>query len=350
MLKKYGIMLIGCGHIGEEHISDIYYRDNIRIVAVVDNSIQKAQLFAKKYGAEHYGTDYHKFLNDSLDIVIIATYTDSHYSILTDCLNAGKHVLCEKPIACDIQTGIQFYKAVKGSKSKVLISHILRHNKTYQKVAQLIQDGVIGNLKLIRMVQNHHTKSWNRYKRLLNDCSPLVDCGVHYIDVMQWFTQSNVCEVSGFATKIDKDAPRENFGMLQVKLENGCVGYYEVSWSPNSASQNMKEFIGEKGRISIELVGNRFLDREEGDKISIYHSDTGSYETINCETKYKDMYKQLSVLIGMIENDSVESPTIEDVFSAFYVAIQAEYAIKTKQVLNIDSRLFLENSLRDADI
>ena len=52
MDKIYGVVLIGCGHIGEEHIAQIYYRDNIRIVAVVDADEQKARLFAMKYGAD----------------------------------------------------------------------------------------------------------------------------------------------------------------------------------------------------------------------------------------------------------------------------------------------------------
>ena len=102
MCKKYGVLLIGCGHIGEEHISDIYYRDNIQMIAVVDKRIEIAEKFARKYGVKHYGTDYHTFLNEEVDIVIVATYTDTHYQILCDCLVAGKHILCEKPIAKDL--------------------------------------------------------------------------------------------------------------------------------------------------------------------------------------------------------------------------------------------------------
>ena len=74
MKKKYGVMLIGCGHIGEQHIKEIYYRDNIHIVAVADQNLERASAFARRYGASHYGTDYHAFLNHpKLDIVIIAS-------------------------------------------------------------------------------------------------------------------------------------------------------------------------------------------------------------------------------------------------------------------------------------
>ena len=100
MNKRYGVVLIGCGHIGQEHIEDIYFRDNIRVVATVDTREEQARLFARRYGADHYGTDYRPFLRlPETDIVIIATYVNTHLSILRDCLEAGKHVLCEKPLA-----------------------------------------------------------------------------------------------------------------------------------------------------------------------------------------------------------------------------------------------------------
>ena len=101
--KRYGVMLIGCGHIGQQHIEDIYYRDNIKVVACVDFNEAVARQFASRYGGEwdaKYGTDYKPFLSDpELDIVIIATYAETHLPIMRDCIAAGKHVLCEKPIA-----------------------------------------------------------------------------------------------------------------------------------------------------------------------------------------------------------------------------------------------------------
>lgn len=138
-MKKYGVLLIGCGYIGLQHLRDIYYRDNICIAAVVDQDEAAARMAAKKYGAKAYGTDYQRFLTDEgIDIVIIATYTASHLSILKDCLAHSKHVLCEKPIAATLADGEAFVEAVKAASSKVLVAHILRHNQSYRKVRELI--------------------------------------------------------------------------------------------------------------------------------------------------------------------------------------------------------------------
>ncbi|NJP41328.1 Gfo/Idh/MocA family oxidoreductase [Oscillospiraceae bacterium HV4-5-C5C] len=346
MTKKYGVMLIGCGHIGEEHIADIYFRDNIRIEAVVDQNEARARLFAAKYRARQAAVDYRTLLDDpAIDIVIIATYADTHLDILRDCLQAGKHVLCEKPLTPDLASGLAFYRLVKQASSKVLIAHILRHNRSYQKIAELIQSGAIGRLRLMRMVQNHHAKDWPRYQRLMADCPPVVDCGVHYIDVMQWVTGAQVREVSGMGCRIDPDAVRDNYGMIQLQLDNGCIGYYEAGWSRSLAAQNLKEFIGETGRISLTLRDNRADNREEGDLLTVYHQGSGEYQTLNLPSKYKDMYAQLCRLIEMIEQDEPGNPTIDEAFSAFYVAIEAEQAILTGQPRQVSYRRFLQAEL-----
>lgn len=96
-MKQYGILLIGCGHIGEAHIADIYYRENIRIIAVVDTDIEKAKMFQRKYAAVYCSTDYHDYLfRNDVDIVICATYVDTHLTILKDCIMAKKCIFCAK--------------------------------------------------------------------------------------------------------------------------------------------------------------------------------------------------------------------------------------------------------------
>lgn len=335
-MKTYGIMLIGCGHIGQEHIEDIYFREEFTVEAVVDRDPELAAAFRHRYGARVDGTDYRQFLAlPEIDIVIIATYADSHLSILRDCLAAGKHVLCEKPIAKTLEDGREFCRLVETSRSKVLIAHILRHNRSYQTVAELIRGGAIGQLRLMRMVQNHHAMNWQRYKRLMEDCPPIVDCGVHYLDVMQWVSGSKIAQVSGISTRLDADAPCDNFGMIHVRLENGCIGYYEAGWGRNISAQNIKEFVGDAGRITLTLQCNRGTEVEEGDLITVYRSDTGEYQTRNVQSKYKDMYGQLRCLVDMIEQDTPAKPTMEEVFQAFRAALTAQEAIRTQTVLTL---------------
>lgn len=335
-MKTYGVMLIGCGHIGMEHLNDIYFRQDVRVEAVVDSDPKAAELAWRRSGAARWGTDYRPFLEDeAIDIVIIATYTDTHLPILKDCLAHHKHVLCEKPIANTYADGLAFVEAVKTAPTKVLVAHILRHNRSYQKIREIIGSGAIGDVRLIRMMQNHHAMDWPRYCRLLTDCSPTVDCGVHYYDIAQWFVGSPIVEVTGIGTRTQPDAPRENYTLVSFKMENGCIGYYEAGWGQSLRACNLKEFVGTKGRITLEMKSQRGRDAEEGDLITVYHSDTGVYETVNLRTEYKNMYAQLETLIHMIEEDEAGDPTIDEVWSAFRVALAAERSIATGETLAV---------------
>ena len=82
MSKVYGVMLIGCGYIGLDHLAQIHYRDNVDLIAVVDTDLNSAKTAARRFGAKAYGTDYTAYLHrDDIDIVIIATYVSSHLSL-----------------------------------------------------------------------------------------------------------------------------------------------------------------------------------------------------------------------------------------------------------------------------
>lgn len=331
MNKVYNVVVIGCGHMASAHLDDIYFRENINIEGVVDLDEEKAKLFCRKYGAKSWSLDYKDYLSKSnVDIVIIATYPSSHLQILEDCINAGKHVLCEKPIANTLEDGERFLSLVKSSKSKVLIGHILRHNDSYRKIAEMIQNDAIGKPIVMRMVQNHHTMDWNKYLNLIKETSPIIDCGVHYIDIMRWFTQAEITNVSGTCLRTEPDVPEDkyNYGIITAKLSDGSVAYYEAGWSNTMSSSNIKEFIGPKGRITLIYRKDRNRNQEEGDLIEYYKYPEKTYETININCERKPTGRQLSHLIDMIENNVEAVPSIDDVFKSFYIAFKADEAIK----------------------
>ncbi len=119
-------------------------------------------------------------------------------------------------------------------------------------------------------------------------------------------------------------------------MENGVGGYYECGWGQSLRACNEKEFVGKKGRITLQMNSQRSNDGEEGDLITVYHSDTGLYETVNVRAVYKEMYTQLSVLIDMIENNVPANPDIYDVWKAFRTAFYAEESIKKGCSIKID--------------
>lgn len=330
--KKYGIALIGCGAMGAAHLDDMYCKENVVIKCVCDLNEERALEFARKYGAERTESDYQKVVAaDDVDIVIISTYPQSHLEILTACVQNKKHVICEKPIATNLEEGEKIVRLIKENPScKVLVGYILRHNQTYQTVAKMIQDGAIGKPIVMRMTQNHHTMNWEKYLNLIKDTSPIIDCGVHYIDVMHWVTGAEVTEVSGIGLKTEPDVPdgNYNYGLMTAKLSDGSIAYYEAGWSNTIAACNVKEFMGPRGRIRLTLQMNRFENQEEGDLIEYYKYPEQVYETINVNCKRKPTGDQLDNLIEMIEKDAPGSPTIDEVWKSFTWAVKADEIIR----------------------
>ncbi len=331
-MKKYTVALLGCGRMGEAHLSEIYYKENVYIKYVCDKDISKAKLFQRKYAASLAVTSADVCIKDKeVDIVIIATYPETHTTLLQACLENGKHVLCEKPIATSMKDSKKFYDlTIAYPECKVLIGHILRHSLTYNRVAELISSGVIGGPIIMRMIQNHHAMDWERYRALICETSPIIDCGVHYFDVMQWFTGEKIVGVSGISQKLSSDLPdgKYDYGMVTLRLSDGSIGYYEAGWCNTTASENVKEFIGPRGRIKIVYADDRLTNREEGDLIEIYHFPERTYELINVKCKRKPTDLQFDYLIEMIEKNVPAKPTLEEALDCCMWTFKADEAIR----------------------
>jgi len=331
-LRKYVVALIGCGQMGEAHLEKIYYKENVYIKYVCDLDHSKAELLRRKFAAEYAVDDAEVCIADKeVDIVIIATYPKTHTILLSKCLENKKHVLCEKPIAETYEQAIEFYEIVKAHPDqKVLIGHILRHNESYNYVAKLIQSGTIGSPIIMRMVQNHHAMNWERYRALICQTSPIIDCGVHYFDIMRWVTGEDIVDVSGISQKLASDLPegKYDYGMVTLRFSGGSIGYYEAGWCNTTSSENVKEFIGPKGRIKLIYAENRLINREEGDLIELYRYPEGTYENININCDRKPTDKQFNHLINMIEKNVPAKPTLDEVLSCAKWTFKADQAIR----------------------
>lgn len=331
----YNVVLIGCGHMGSVHLDDIYMMKDICVYGVTDTDAERAEMFAKKYGAKSYDTSYMRYMKDkNTDIIICATYPETHLEILKQCVKYKKHLLCEKPIAANTEDAKEFVSIVKGADIKVQIGYILRFNETYRTVADMIHNGMIGSPLIIRMSQNHHVMDWKKYGALLKNASPLVDCGIHYIDVCRWFTRAEVIDTGGIAAKIDDETPSNsyNYGMMTMRLSDGSTAYYEAGWGNTIAAENVKEFIGPLGRIRITERENRADCHEEGDLIELYQYPQNEYKIINVNCKRRPTGAQLMHLIKMIESGVQALPTIDDVYKSLDVAVKTDESLREKYI------------------
>ena len=332
MKKIYRVALIGCGVMAEAHVSRIHCLDSVAVAYACDCCLEKAAAFQKKYHIEAITRDYQEVLADpSVDIVIIATPPSTHLKILQDCLEHGKHVLCEKPIANNLEDAEAFvHIAKKHPECKVLIGNILRHNKSYQKMAEIVQSGALGSPLVFRMAQNHHTMNWPLYLANLSDSAPLVNCGIHYVDVMEWFSGEKAVEVKAMGSRTEADVPSDtyNYGIMTIRFDGGSVGYYEAGWANTCSSDNTKEILGPKGRLKLVYQKDRLFNSEEGDLIEWYRYPEKSYTTINSPCDRKPTDAQLLYLIRMIETGCDAVPTLDHVLSCMKTCFEADRQAK----------------------
>jgi len=330
-MNTYGVVLVGCGYMGAVHLDNIYKHQRVRLVGVVDLVPEKAKEFADMYKADSYGTDYRTYLGrEDVNIFIIATYPSTHLEIARSCMEAGKHILCEKPIAGNIAEAEEFIRLAGSTESKVMVGHILRHNSTYKKVAEMIKGGAIGKPIVMRMSQVKRTHNWESHLALLKDASPIVDCGVHYVDVMRWVTGADVTSVSGIGQRLEQDVPENtyNYGMITLKFTDGSVGYYEAGWGHAMPNDNLKEFIGPHGRIRITYKTQRPKHEQHlGNLVEFEHFPSGTKEEINMDYSLKPTGAQFDYFLSMIENNQDASPTLDEVYRAMQVTIMADKAI-----------------------
>lgn len=337
-MEKYGVVLIGCGYMGTLHLDAIVRNERVRLVGVVDWNKEKAAQVAHKYGAKCWSNDYRILIERSdVDFVIIATYPSSHLEIAKASIAAGKHVLCEKPIAKSAKETLEFVKMARESKPKVLIGHILRHNSTYQAVMKMIHDGAVGSPMVMRFTQLKQSKDWANHLSLLKDASPIVDCGVHYIDVMRWATGADVLSVNGIGQRLDEDVPpyTYNYGLITLRLSDGSVGSFETGWGIGMPSDNRKEFIGPAGRIRIIYKCDRPQEVQHlGNMVEYEDYRKGTVRHMNIDFSEKPTGAQLDYFLSMIENNLSSRPFIDEAYRAMEIALMADQAILDGMTIN----------------
>src|SRR5690606_26349881 len=138
---------------------------------------------------------------------------------------------------------------------KLVVGYILRYHPSWQRFIELSSE--LGKPLVMRMNLNQqsHGNMWNVHRNLMKSLSPIVDCGVHYIDVMCQMTGSRPVQVNSVGARLTDDIPESsyNYGQLQIRFEDGSVGWYEAGWGPmiSETAFFIKDVIGPKGAVSI---------------------------------------------------------------------------------------------------
>jgi predicted dehydrogenase len=189
------------------------------------------------------------------DAVCISTYSDTHADYAVTAMEAGAHVFLEKPVADTLADAERVIAAARRTKRALVVGYILQVHPTWTKFTEIAR--TLGTPLVMRMNLNQQSagEAWGTHKQLLRTTSPIVDCGVHYVDVMCRMTGARPVRVNGIGARLADDitAGQINYGHLQVTFDDGSVGWYEAGWGPmmSETAFFVKDVIGPKGSVSI---------------------------------------------------------------------------------------------------
>ena len=254
------ILVVGCGHMGKSHAKAYHALPGFEIVGVVSRGEKSRRDLLDALGSDYPEfSDYREALAATKpDAVSINTYPDTHADYALQAFAAGCHVFLEKPVAPTVAEAEAVVAAAERSGKKLVVGYILRVHPTWKKFIETAQ--TLGKPLVMRMNLNQQSsgEQWKTHKSLMESMSPIVDCGVHYVDVMCQMTRSRPVRVSAIGARLTEELVpgMYNYGQLQVAFADGSVGWYEAGWGPmmSEVAFFVKDVIGPRGCVSIAGV------------------------------------------------------------------------------------------------
>ncbi|KAJ5951964.1 oxidoreductase [Penicillium vulpinum] len=254
------VVVVGIGQMGHSHALAYHNNPGFQIIGLVSRSAPKKLTdILKKYPIL---PSFEEALLLKPDIVSINTHTATHATYAIAAMEAGAHVFVEKPLAATIADAQRVVETAQRTNRKLVIGYILRHHPSW--VEFIRQARQLGPPFVMRMNLNQRSSgdAWDIHKRILQDVkNPIIDCGVHYIDVMLQITDSKPVQVRGMGLSLSDELPSDgqvNYGHLQVIFEDGSVGWYEAGWGPmmSETAHFVKDVMGPRGSVSIVMGDN----------------------------------------------------------------------------------------------
>ncbi|MDR2568764.1 MAG: Gfo/Idh/MocA family oxidoreductase [Oscillospiraceae bacterium] len=313
-MGKIKVGLVGCGGVAQwAHIPAFKKFDSVEVVAVCDIIKERAEDAAKKVKAKHIFTDFNDLVKlEELDMVDICTPNYLHSSIAVKALQAGKHVFCEKPDAISVEQVLAMESAAKQSGKHLMVMRNNRYVGESQYAKNYIENGGCGDIYAgrcgwIRRRGIPGKGGWFTTKELSGG-GPLIDLGVHMLDLAIWMmgnptpiTVSGATYNKFAANTADSDSLHADFGdsiesgvfdvedlaMGMIRFDNGACLHVECSWASNI----------EQERSFVELRGDKAGLTWDWNGLAIYTENKNSIEDIK-----PDIKKATSDVFGHMEN------------------------------------------------
>lgn len=256
-MHQYGFAIVGTGVISAIHADAIGKIENARLVAACDVDAERARRFARQYGIRGYGDLAELLADPAVEIVCICTPSGLREGIAVQAAEAGKHIICEKPVEIDLARIDRMIAACEANGVTMTGIFNYRFNRAYRKIKETIAEGKLGRLvlgdvyvKWYRSDEYYGTAGWRGTWRL-DGGGALMNQSIHFVDLIQWL-MGPVAEVKAFAATRLHPIEVEDTVTACLKFESGALGVIEGTTAAYPGLSDRIELHGSKGCILVE--------------------------------------------------------------------------------------------------
>ncbi|WP_192349143.1 Gfo/Idh/MocA family protein [Algoriphagus sp. Y33] len=353
--KPIRILVVGCGNMGIAHAAAYHKFPKFEICGLVSRGDSNRKLNGQLRADYPLYSDFGKALAESKpDAVCISTYPDTHEDFAVRSLEAGCHIFIEKPLADSIAGCERIIAKAQEVNKKVVVGYILRHHPSW--IRFIAEAEKLGKPLVMRMNLNQQSQGymWDVHRKLMKSLSPIVDCGVHYIDVMCQMTGSKPVSVSAIGARLTEDIAEDNYnyGQLQIRFEDGSIGWYEAGWGPmiSETAFFVKDVFGPKGAVSITAKdagasgqSDNVDSHTKTESIRIHHAAIDSENKFTKTDEWIDLAdepghqelcnrEQLYFLKAIEENLNLDHH-LEDALNSLKIAFACDESVKTGETV-----------------
>jgi len=286
--KKIGVAIIGSGSIAtHRHAPEYAALPDVEILAFVDRVPERAEKLAKKYGAKAF-SKYEEVLElKGVDAVSVCTPNAFHAPITLAALKAGKHTLCEKPMATSDKEAREMIAAAQKAGKFLMIGHNQRLASLHVKAKALLESGVIGKVLSFRTAFAHPgPETWSIegptgwfFDKKQAFVGTMGDLGVHKADLIRWLLGEEIVEVASMVEHLYKPmGDVDDNAVCLLRSESGAIGTLVASWTHNPGEDNATTLFGSQGilRIGADPRFSVIVELASGEK---QYYETGKLQT-----------------------------------------------------------------------
>jgi predicted dehydrogenase len=352
---KQRVLVVGLGNMGMSHAMAYARIPEYDVVGVCTRHADDLRLPEPLRNVERF-TSYERALAELRpDVVSVNTLPDTHADYAIRAMEAGAHVFVEKPLAETVESAQAVVDTARRTGRKLVVGYILRQHPSWIRFVEIARQ--LGTPLVFRMNLNQQStgETWAWHQRLMTSFPPIVDCGVHYVDVMCQMTAARPVRVHALGARLTPDVPLNNYGMLQVAFEDGSVGWYEAGWGPmmSETAFFVKDVVGPKGSASIVMAESSDVAVRSDDinahtrtnQILWHHAERGPDGTYATRDERIDMSdepdhdelceREQQHLLQAISDDVDLGTEMDDAVTSLRIVLAADESIGTGHVVQL---------------